>query len=105
MAAEMDQIALPVPELATQVGFCRPLVDGDAVRDRGLAPAIAPPPAARRLALRKLARMVGVAPRRAVDVAIDGFGRHPVLHFLQFHPPRDLLRGPFAGKTIHWIVF
>ena len=43
LASEVHQIAFPMPELAAQMGFGRPLMDRRAVRDRRLAPAMPPP--------------------------------------------------------------
>ncbi len=98
LSAEVDQISLPVTKLGAQMRFRRPLVNGNAVRDRRLASARAPSPASRRLALRQLARQARLASGGAVGVAVDGLRTNAVLQSLQFHPPRDLLRRPSPGK-------
>ena len=100
LAAEVHQIALPVTELAAKMGLCRALLDRRPVGDGGLAPAVAPPSAAPRLALREQPRQAGAPSGRAVGVAVDGTGADPVLRSLKLHPPRDLLRGPSHGKAV-----
>lgn len=72
LAAEVHQIAFPVSELAAQMGFGWPLMDRRAVRDRRLAPTVAPSPAALRLALREEPRQARAPTARAVDVALEG---------------------------------
>lgn len=69
LAVEVHQVALPVAELTAKISFCRPLVDGGAVGDGGLAPAIASPPAALRLALRQKPRQPRLSPGQAVGMA------------------------------------
>ena len=68
----MDQIALPMAELAAQMGFGWPLMEGRAIGDRRLAPAVPPSPAALRLALGEQLRQAGAPPTGAVDMTIDG---------------------------------
>ena len=100
LAAEVDEVALPVAELAAKMGLCRALVDRRAVGDGGLAPAVAPSPAALRLALGEQPRQPRSPAGRAVGVAVDGLRTDPVLRSVELHPPRDLLRGPSHGKAV-----
>jgi len=96
----VHEVALPVAELAAKMGFGRALMDRRPVGDGGLAPAIAPSPAALRLSLRKLARQSRLPAGRAVGVAVDRLRADPVLRSVELHPPRDLLGGPTHGKAV-----
>jgi hypothetical protein len=72
LPAEVHEVALPMAELAAQVGLGRALLDRGPIGDGRLAAAVAPPATSLWPSLRQEPRQPGPSPGRAVGVAVDG---------------------------------